>query len=220
MRYTLRSQYIALIGILALAGFSLDAAAVVANWVSGVDESAFQLGLEWRNGPVGAISLLFTFLGTAPGLAIFATVGVGAMVVRRQWLWAVMPPLALLLGWIVNPVIKCTFLRQRPPHDLVLTYLNSCDRYSFPSGHAMESSALFGVLILWAVSSDLRYRYWIAALMALMPLLIGLSRVVLGVHWLSDVVGGWLAGIVIVGVAVLLVRWSAARKKPGGRRRG
>lgn len=149
-----------------------------------------------------------TSLGDAAALLGVAAAGTLLMLRRGERAWVPLPLLALALAWAGNGALKSIFLRPRPLPELWLDAFPHWGQYAFPSGHTMDSTALYGVLILWVLRTQTgRSRAILAAGLVLFPLLIGSSRVVLGAHWPSDVVGGWLAGILMVSLALWLLRW-------------
>lgn len=115
----------------------------------------------------------------------------------------------LMVGLVANPMIKNIFLRLRPymvhPEVQCLKPVHEGDLYdpllqgySFPSGHTSNSSTMYFSLPVYAKKK------WLAVVAILMPLLIGLSRVCLGVHYPTDVMTGWLLGAVVVAVMTFL----------------
>ncbi|MEO8802605.1 MAG: phosphatase PAP2 family protein [Rudaea sp.] len=112
--------------------------------------------------------------------------------------------LAVPGGALLNVIIKQLVHRHRPVfNDPILTLTS----YSFPSGHAMGSTVLYGVLAaitLWHVR-DWRVRVLTIASALFLVVLICFSRIYLGVHYLSDVVAGFLEGIVWLGVCLASV---------------
>ncbi len=163
-----------------------------------------------------------TYVGSnwtlAPAVAIF-----GALLAwrRRQeaalWLvsgWAMTCSTVELLKWLIA--------RARPPVPFLTTAMGG----SFPSGHAAES--LFVFFYLWIVlggSPFLRHRgLWgaglrelFSTLLAVLPPLVGYSRVYLGVHWPSDVLAGWAIGFFVLGIAFLgTPRGGEKQSKAGG----
>jgi undecaprenyl-diphosphatase len=122
---------------------------------------------------------------------------------------AVLHKRLLLLAWVaalignslLNAVLKAFFQRGRPEFNtplLVEPY------YSFPSGHAMGSIVMYGMitylLILWFKRG---ISMFIVMIMVILVLLIGFSRLYLGVHFFSDVMGGYLAGLGWLSIVIL-----------------
>lgn len=203
----LLARYTLAVAAVALVGFLLVAALVVAGATAGADAAALQAGEAARHGPVGTLSAVATELGYAPGFIGVAAIAT-AVVALRGWRRSIpLPLLVLIAADAANRALKCAFLRPRPEEDPRALVLLGCDRFAFPSGHAMDSAALYGLLIWWVLAIGGPRSMLAAFALALLPFWIGLSRVVLGVHWLSDVVGGWLAGLALASLAIPL--WDA-----------
>ena len=154
-----------------------------------------------------------TFLGSAWILT-------GLVVVAAGWaLWRKRVALAGLLVAVgvaaqaLNWLLKSFFQRPRP--DLLeITYPPS---YSFPSGHAMNSTAIYGILVLVAVRLTPRLRWPLYILTPVLILLIGTSRVYLGVHWSTDVLAGIAAGTVLpIAASLAMPRESESRPNSNG----
>ena len=155
--------------------------------------------LDWlhaRATPTGyAIAQAISLFGSAVTLTLLA-VGVGlVLAARRQWI--------LLGGWLaafaggglLNQVLKLVIRRPRPPY--AAAFLHSYS-WSFPSGHAMASLIGYGMLayvlmVLWIHRR--RAQLFVVLGATLLIVAIGLSRLYLGVHYFSDVVGGYAAGV-------------------------
>ena len=106
-------------------------------------------------------------------------------------------------GAVINQVLKSAVHRTRPEYGAA--YLHGVS-YSFPSGHAMGSMIGYGMLafVLRHVWQASRRAHRVAnSLLILMILAVGLSRVLLGVHYPSDVVGGWAAGVAWMAVCIV-----------------
>ncbi|MET7864091.1 phosphatase PAP2 family protein [Micromonospora taraxaci] len=113
---------------------------------------------------------------------------------RRLALWAAT---TMVVGGLVGPLLKLLVGRDRPE---LLDPVARAAGYSFPSGHALNATLAAGVLLLvllpYAGRGAARVALWVAAV--LLTVLTGLSRVALGVHFTSDVLGGWLLGVAVV----------------------
>ena len=120
---------------------------------------------------------------------------------RQRKREALLLGLAFSLSYLANHLLKSMFQRQRPALWDVFARPSS---YSFPSGHAMSSMMVYGIAaFLFAQLYPQQRRLWLGGA-ALWVFLIGLSRIYLGVHWLSDVVAGFAIGLMFV---YALVRW-------------
>lgn len=111
---------------------------------------------------------------------------------------------AVALAQIFKTIVKETARRARPDESLHLIVQKG---YSFPSGHAITGMALFGVLFILV----LRYfekgmkKNILLAGAVIIPPAIGISRIYLGVHYPSDVLAGWIGGIVVVCVIAIFM---------------
>ena len=127
-----------------------------------------------------------------------------ALVARRQRL-ALIVALTLIAATLFTDLVKDYLERPRPPGaDLIPTA-----GFSFPSGHALNSTTTYGLLALVIWRTGLRHsvRFAVAVVVGVtLPILIGLSRIALDVHHPSDVLGGWLAGVAFVALAATLIR--------------
>ena len=134
---------------------------------------------------------------TAPGLsAVRAVVFLPVLawlVLRRAWWTAAWVAVAAGLAGLVNGALKELFGRQRPQFAEGGARLESL---SFPSGHSAGIAALVTVALVlaWPLLAPAARRLWVAAA-AGMVLLVGGTRMWLGVHHLSDVVAGWACGL-------------------------
>ncbi len=155
--------------------------------------------LTWVHGratPTGyAVANAISLLGSPVTMSVLA-LGVGLLLAaRRQWI--------LLGGWLaafaggglLDAVLKLVIHRPRPPYAAAFLLHYS---WSFPSGHAMGSLIGYGMLaylvgVLWIHRRSAQISVVLGA--ALLIVAIGLSRLYLGVHYFSDVVGGYAAGL-------------------------
>ncbi len=94
-------------------------------------------------------------------------------------------------------LVKFTIRRPRPEGEWGAIY-RSTDPHSFPSGHAARAAAL-AMMTLGAGP------WWLGVILAVWAPMVGLARVILGVHYLSDVIAGWIIGILTGGLALLLL---------------
>lgn len=147
------------------------------------------------------------------GIAVLTllTCGVLAfMALRRLWGAAGLLLASVLGGMLVSTVLKAAFERARPelvPHG---SYVTSA---SFPSGHAMMSAVVYLTLgvLLARVEPDRRSKAFVLSCAVVLTLLVGVSRVYLGVHWPTDVLAGWCLGAAWALGCWLVARWLQRR---------
>ena len=130
---------------------------------------------------------------TVLGLAVIAVVGY--LLLQGMFRTAVFVFVASTGGWVLNSVLKQVFQRARP---IIVPHLADVMSLSFPSGHAMTSAAVYLTLgaLLMRVSTARFTKFYCMAVAILATMLVGLSRLYLGVHYPTDVLAGWLAGLI------------------------
>jgi undecaprenyl-diphosphatase len=128
---------------------------------------------------------------TVLGLTVFAVVGF--LVLHGLYRNAAFVFLASVGGWMLNDLLKEVFARPRPD---VVPHLRDVMSLSFPSGHALTSAAVFLTLgaLLMRVAQRPLVKFYIMFIAMLATLLVGATRVYLGVHYPTDVLAGWLIG--------------------------
>jgi membrane-associated phospholipid phosphatase len=186
-----RAQWRFIAAIVILAAVWL---AMLLNGGGAIDRALYEALYAGRRPVLLAIARAFTFLGDP-------TLLIGAGVLLALWLWNAgrgRLGLALLLvtmtGRGLSEAQKYWIARVRPDLEPHLVVVKTS---SFPSGHA-TSSMIFYLSLALALAAHSRRRFAAAGGAILLSLLIGTSRVMLGVHWPSDVIGGWAFGLLWV----------------------
>jgi membrane-associated phospholipid phosphatase len=138
-------------------------------------------------------TLVFTHLHGNLGIALLTAFLVYAMWRSGARAWAMTAALAVPGGMLLNVLLKSVFQRVRPAFDDPLLTLST---YSFPSGHTVNATLFYGVLAAWLFtrSRGPLPHALIIVMACIMATLVGLSRMVLGVHYFSDVVAGMAEG--------------------------
>lgn len=184
----------------AAAIFLAIAGAVVSGWSQGFDESvlvAFREAGDPGNplGPaeVEEMARDVTGLGSTAVVGFAALAAIGLFLMQRKRHLAAYVALAVAGGALLSTLLKAGFDRPRP--DLVV-HGQAVFTSSFPSGHSMLSAVTFLTLgaVLAAAQSGRATRIYTLGLAAFVTVAVGVSRVYLGVHWPTDVLGGWAAG--------------------------
>ena len=147
---------------------------------------------------------------TQLGGAVFVT---GSTSITALWLWlmrqqrrAVFLVSSVAGAALLNILLKSLFQRERPLDQLI-----SVEGYSFPSGHAMSSMALSLALVI--ICWRTKMRWVIVGLAVVYVLVVGFSRVYLNVHYVSDVLAGWVFSGLWVYLIYRLLRYDAGHGK-------
>jgi undecaprenyl-diphosphatase len=160
------------------------------------------------------VMLLFTMLGDTAVLALLVTLVAGTLLYLGRWIDALGLVLAAGGAGLVNQLLKSIFQRVRPDLFSGPLHLTS---YSFPSGHSMGSIACYGMLAFLGIRllHGRLSKIGLGVAAALLILAIGLSRIYFGVHYPTDVIGGFLAGAIWLVISIAIVQaaeWHARRK--------
>ena len=136
-----------------------------------------------------------TALGGLFVLALFTLAACGYLWIRNRQRLALFIVVAVSGGSLVNTLLKGLFSRPRPdlvPHETFATLT------SFPSGHAMMATVVYLTLgaLLSTATDDRRIKLYILAWSVFLTVLVGVSRIYLGVHWPTDILAGWIAGAI------------------------
>ena len=189
-----------LVGLVTVMGFAAGGAAIYESvaendGISRLDQPALDTAITLRTPANTELATGFTHLGGPIGMTVIASLITVAMV----WRWRSRTPLILMLiatagSLLMTNVGKVIVGRARPPlSEAVPPYEYA---FSFPSGHTLNSTVIAGV-VAYLLLRRLRTT-WARALTVVLAVVwavvMGLSRVFLGHHWLTDVVFAWLLG--------------------------
>ncbi len=146
---------------------------------------------------------VLTYVGSPAAALAISFVACVVLYRRRRLAEAALLAVVLAGGELLNVILKLAFHRPRP--EVAFVHL---DTYSFPSGHAMVSTATYGTLayLAWGRWRTTPSRLAVALGVVVLVALISFSRLYLGVHYLSDVLGGAAGGIFWLAVSIVLYR--------------
>lgn len=168
---------------------------------------------QWVVGKPATIVALkvITFVGTPLFFFIVVSAAAGYLLWRHRLRLAVFLVTTSLGGGIVDSIVKIVVDRDRPNLENPLIPLHG---KSFPSGHAMSSTFVYGALLLTFMPAiPKRRRKPVIAAAVVLVAAIGFSRLALGVHYITDIVGGYLLGF--VWLTVMTMAFSVWRQERG-----
>ena len=162
----------------------------------------------------------FTALGGPPVLALLTVFAIGYLLAVRRAATALFVAASVIGGSTLGVLLKSAFVRPRPD---IVTHLVDVESASFPSGHALNSAMVYLTLgaLLARTQSGRRVKAYLIGAAILLTLIVGSSRVYLGVHWPSDVVAGWCVGAAWAALCAMtarLLQRSRTLEQPGEER--
>jgi undecaprenyl-diphosphatase len=150
------------------------------------------------------------------GIVMIGTVS-AFYIARRQLLEAGFI-LATLSNFVLTSFLKVLVARPRPPYFFLdpANIFQSVNQYSFPSGHVLFFVVFFGFIayLAWLHQTGFA-RIIIIAICSALVMLIGPSRIYLGAHWASDVVGSYIIGVLWLSVLILGYQLVSRKRTPG-----
>lgn len=207
--------------VLAAAGITLLGVAAAIGLLDGVleradlaayDPAVSAAAVELRSPVVTGVARALTFFGSAAALVPLTLLLIGGLLLRRRWPAAVVVLAGMSASLLLTIALKGLVGRDRPPAVDVLGPEST--GYAFPSGHTLNSTVFLGLvaglLLMWLRPT------WVRAVAvvgcAVTAVGVGLSRVYLGYHWLTDVMAGWSIGLAVLGT-ILLATVPATRNR-------
>jgi membrane-associated phospholipid phosphatase len=198
------------------------AAALTCGWlgtsVSEMPPAGIDLAGRAVAGELPQVALVFTNSGTWPVLVGLGVVAIVLAELVHEWRARVLFSTAMtLIAWQASDGLKHIFHRTRPDYWL----LKDETSWSYPSGHAMFAVIVYGLWSYYFARSDLPLpaRFGLSAAFGLWGIGVIWSRLALGAHFVTDLIGGVLFGITAIGVAAAIVggipglHWRVHREK-------
>ena len=163
---------------------------------------------RWSNPILDQVMLSLTRLGDPEFVVVIIVLSLGLLLWRRQRTEAKMLAIACLGALILNQGLKLFFAKPRPQ---LWTPLIVETSFSFPSGHALGSLVLYGFLAYLLAINYPRQSHWVYGFAVFLVMAIGVSRLYLGVHWVTDVAAGYAVGFLWLMVCITMLRLQTKR---------
>lgn len=157
--------------------------------------------------------LFFKMVTTLGSTIVICTIIFSLFLLFKKKKYFLHTGIACLLGVIIESILKIIIKKPRPTDEF--WPLTNETTYSFPSGHSFMSMVLYGMLIYFVCKEvkNKKLRYFAVCIFSLIIFLVGLSRIYLGVHYATDVVGGYILGLVFLVLYIKLVIEKNDRKE-------
>lgn len=211
--YYLTIAIAAVLFVIALNGFVQLTDELAENDLTKIDEAVSEFVVARRSDTVTTYLTFVTDLGDRYAYVVITIIlAIFFFIKKHSGKFIIQTTLVLVLASLSNIVLKRVFNRARPS----LEHLVEVNTLSYPSGHSMSAMAFYGFLIFLC----LRYRMaaWLRAVLitvlVILVLSIGISRIYLGVHYPTDVAGGFIGGLIWVAFcAVVFSTFELLRKR-------
>ena len=204
-----------LVGILTalLIAFAVLAILVLNGTLQGFNDSVYTQIEKWISPLLTNIMVGISSIGE---WFIYLPIGLLFLIIPKSRLKIGVPvTLAVCASAALNIVLKHIFAVERPDINRLITETG----YGFPSGHAMNGTVFIGLCTYLFIGYIYKRPLKIAvvSISTIFMLLMGLSRIYLGVHSLTDILGGYLAGLIVLIIAILILQnkqWFIDKVKP------
>ncbi|MGE5416558.1 MAG: phosphatase PAP2 family protein [Acidobacteriota bacterium] len=216
---SLKSNYCKFLYVILAMGlalvFSEMAGFVLQNKLAPFDAGIIHIVRSWTSPGLTSFMEVVTEFGTFPLNLIVAFAATLVLYRYLEFRLDMAMPLLVLGGsWRLNDGLKVFFHRSRP----IFERLAEASGYSFPSGHSMHAMALYGFLayLVWSDSPNILLRRVSMVVAFLVIVIVGISRIYLGVHYPSDVIAGFAAGgiwlIICIAVREIIIKYRRISK--------
>jgi undecaprenyl-diphosphatase len=205
-----------LVGVLLFVGMTLTLAALAEHVVTGrpltmVDQQLSGWLARSRTPPLNTFFIVVTSLGSTAVAVIVAIVLGIYLLGRKQRYWFAATMLSIGGGMLLNRFLKLAFQRARPElDDPIRTFAG----YSFPSGHTVAATVVFGTLALFLFTRKKNFgaRALVMGLAVLAIAMVALSRIYLGAHYLTDVLAAVAEGVAWISLSFTVVSFWRRQK--------
>ncbi|MDD5865937.1 MAG: phosphatase PAP2 family protein [bacterium] len=183
------------IPIILLLLFIINTILVTTNKVTFIDKSIYGFIIKYSSEVTTTIMKIITFFGSTIWIVVLSILIFIMFLVLKQKDKSYKIAGSIILSTIINNIVKIIIRRPRPEYMTVVE-----KTFSYPSGHTMASTTLYGILLYLLLKSNLKKTYKIVfgIILGILPLLVGISRIYLGAHFFTDVFGGYLlSGLIL-----------------------
>jgi len=163
------------------------------NALAGFESWIYEESIEHMNAFLTFCLTVITHIGGGIGVVVICIIIFANKLFREKI--GIQIGTGLILSLLTNQVLKYVFARERPN----ILRLVSATNYSFPSGHAMVNMTLYALLVIYCYKfiENKKLKSILIPVMMGLTVIIGFTRIYLGVHYAGDIIGGWLLGFTI-----------------------
>ena len=190
------------ITIMAIILFVILAIAIEADYLTRFESWVYSESIEHMSPNLTTILIIITNIGGPIGVAAISLIIFLVPKLRNKI--AIPVSITICSSFAIDVILKNIFARERPN---ILRFISETS-YSFPSGHAMVNMALYSMRIIYAYKliKKSEIKWGAIAFMTVLVVLIGFTRIYLGVHYAGDIIGGWLLGFAVTMIVYMAMK--------------
>ena len=161
------------------------------NFINNLDNKIYELLTKTQNPVMTETMIIISFFASAITLIGLSIV---LILILKEKKYSRFIALNLALSFIINRILKFIIRKPRPPRIQIVQE----NGFSFPSSHAMIAFTFYG-FIIYLLCTNIKnkaIKYSVTILLSILVILIGISRVYLGVHYVVDIIGGFIFGFI------------------------
>ncbi|MEU4340029.1 phosphatase PAP2 family protein [Nocardia sp. NPDC023852] len=209
--HRIRTAIVVFAALLVVFNAGLTRYALDDNGRTGLDRGVTNWAIAHRDGVLTPTAVTVSALGGTLAMTALATLVCLGLSWRRRWSQAVLVAITGLGAGLLVRGGKSVIGRDRPP---VEEHLVTVANQSYPSGHSLGSFVVVGIVAVVLIPNLRRtaLRAVAATLAVIFVAAVGLSRIYLGVHWITDVLGGWCLGALWLLACLTVYRYLTRRK--------
>lgn len=179
--------------------FILDLILVIFGKTSSIDDLIYNFVISFKTDYLTNFFKLISFLASTKMIILYNII-IAIIVLINKKTNLLLITISSISSGVINNLVKYIIKRDRP---FGVALVNE-SFYSFPSGHAMISILFFGTIIYKLLENKTKYYKIFTIIISIYILLVGISRIYLGVHYVTDIIGGYLLGTIILLILTLI----------------
>lgn len=190
-----------IIGLIIL--FIILSILVKTDLIMPIDSLMYKIITIRMNDLITNIYKIITFLGSTEFIIFLCVFFLFLFIILKKHNTGIVIAGVLLISTSVNSILKLIFGRSRP--DVLKLVLE--ESYSFPSGHTMAAVSMYGILMYIVLKSKMnnKLKTILSILLGIIPILVAISRVYLGAHYISDVIGAMIISTILLLLEIYVI---------------
>lgn len=183
--------------------FILLSLSIVFNLTTSFDTIMYNLITFKMNNLITSIYKVITFFGSTLFIILLCVFFLILFIILKKKNYGLIITSVLVISTIFNNLIKVIICRERP--DVLKLVVENT--FSYPSGHTMASVSMYGILMYLVLKSNMnkKLKITLSIILGILPIIIGMSRIYLGAHFATDIIGGFVLSIILLLIETYII---------------